>query len=254
MAVKLKKKDFIAQDLLGRIYQQTNFTNQKLPPERELAETYGVSRHTIRKALEKLTQIGIISIIKGSGAFINQQTKNSPLIYNSITEKHYDQISSKLILFRKRRVQLEEKQTFNLSDDEYIWEFHRIRYVDKQGTQIEVSKLPYRYFPDLKQKIIENSIQQYVLSKGYEISHYLTQYQAVAINRSEAELLKCKKGIPAMKIINRCFLKNGTIYAISEIIDIHYTCTYITPFNKPNLEFRLVDDKKNKSSSHNLFI
>ena len=242
--MKIKKKDFIAQDLLGRIYQQLSFANQKLPPERELAESYGVSRHTIRKALEKLLQIGIISVQKGSGAFINQQAKNNPLIYNSLTEKHYDQINSKLILFRKRRAQLAEKQTFNLIDDDYIWEFHRIRFVDGRGTQIEISKLPCRYFPDLKQKNIESSIQQYVLSKGYEISHYLTQYQAVAINRQESELLKCKKGIPAMKIINRCFLNNGAIYAISEIIDIHYTCTYITPFNKPNFELRLVDDKK----------
>lgn len=242
--MKLKKKDFIAQDLLSRIYQQIEFQNQKLPPERQLSQHYSVSRYTIRRALDKLVQIGIIHIQKGSGIFINQQKKHNPLIYNSITEKHYDQINSKLISFRKKIASPEERQLFNLQQGEFIWIFHRIRLVDQQGTQIEISKLPYQYFADLKQKNIESSIQQYVLNKGYTISHYLTQYQAVLINRVDAELLRCKKGIPAMKIINRCFLTDGTMYAISEIIDIHYSCTYITPFNKSNLEFRQFEHKK----------
>lgn len=242
--MKSQKKDFIAQDLLSRIYQQIEFYNQKLPSERELAQYYNVSRYTVRNALEKLVQIGIIHIQKNSGIFINQKTSRNPLIYNSITEKHYDQITSKLISFRKRLASTEEQQIFNLEPNEFIWIVHRIRFVDNQGTQIELSKLLYRYFTDLQQKNIENSIQRYVLSKGYDISHYLTQYQAILIKRAEAELLRCKKGIAAMKIINRCFLTNGILYAVSEIIDIHYTCTYMTPFNKSNLEFRQFENKK----------
>lgn len=44
----------------------------------------------------------------------------------------------------------------------------------------------------------------------------------------------CKKGIPAMKIQNRCLLKGGVVYEYSEVIAIDYSCTYITPFNKEN--------------------
>ena len=49
--IKMKKNEFITQDLLSKIYQMTDSLTDKLPAERLLAEEYGVSRSTIRKAL-----------------------------------------------------------------------------------------------------------------------------------------------------------------------------------------------------------
>ena len=94
----MKKKEFVAQDLLTKIYQNL-YKDYKLPTERELALKYNVSRHTVREALKKLNNIGIIEIIQGSGIFINRKFHQSPLIYNSITEKKYNQIKSKIIYF-----------------------------------------------------------------------------------------------------------------------------------------------------------
>lgn len=49
----MKKSEFIAQDRLSKIYQHSGALPEKLPPERQLAEEYEVSRFTVRKALEK---------------------------------------------------------------------------------------------------------------------------------------------------------------------------------------------------------
>ncbi len=38
----MKKSEFIAQDLLSKIYQNSGSVPEKLPPERQLAEEYGV--------------------------------------------------------------------------------------------------------------------------------------------------------------------------------------------------------------------
>ncbi|HRX58298.1 MAG TPA: GntR family transcriptional regulator [Eubacteriales bacterium] len=43
----------------------------KLPTELELADRYGVSRQTVRQALEKLERDGLISKIQGSGSYIS---------------------------------------------------------------------------------------------------------------------------------------------------------------------------------------
>lgn len=236
----MKKKEFIAQDLLTKIYQN-KYKNYKLPTERELSGNYNVSRHTIREALKKLNNIGIIEIIHGAGIFINKKFHQSPLIYNSITEKKYNQIKSKIIYFISRKPNKEEKQIFDLNDEELIWEFQRIRIVDYRMTQIEISRLPVHMFSDLDKSNIEGSIQKYVRSKKLEISHYITTYEAVLINKEQSDLLKCKKGISAMKILNRCILQNGLVYEYSEIIDIDYSCTYFTPFNKQNHTFRQID-------------
>lgn len=47
----------------------------KLPTELELAETYHVSRQTVRQALEKLEKEGFIFKVQGSGSYISEAVK-----------------------------------------------------------------------------------------------------------------------------------------------------------------------------------
>src|SRR5471032_1757169 len=105
----MKKKEFIAQDLLSKIYQRSALPEdqrpQKLPPERQLALEYGASRFTVRKALEKLVDIGAVRIVQGSGIFINPGISRNPLVYNSITEKKFAQISFRMLNLHKHRPQ-----------------------------------------------------------------------------------------------------------------------------------------------------
>ncbi|MGK9173952.1 GntR family transcriptional regulator [Yokenella regensburgei] len=234
----MKKKEFVTQDLLSKIYQFSDAGPRKLPPERQLAEEYGVSRFTVRQAIEKLASIGVVRIIQGSGAWINEQARSNPLVYNSITEKRFDQIRFRMISLHKKRPDRDEQQIFGLRDESFIWQFCRLRYVDEEAVQIEVSRMPVGGFSDLNQQVIESSLQQYVLGKGYHISHMLTTYRAVAVSREQATLLGCKKGSPAMHISNRGILEGGQVYEISDIIDINYTCTYVIPHNRQNLAFR----------------
>ena len=234
----MKKKEFVTQDLLSKIYQQHSEGPRKLPPERQLAEEYGVSRFTIRQALEKLASIGVVRIVQGSGIWINEQTRSNPLVYNSITEKRFDQMRYRMVSLHKKRPEREDQQIFGLTDDDFIWQFCRLRFVDDVVTQIEISRMPAALFSDLNQEVIERSLQQYVLSKGLQISHLLTSYRAVSVSREQSVLLGCKKGSPAMHINNRGILDGGRVYEISDIIDINYSCTYVIPHNRDNLTFR----------------
>ncbi|WES69587.1 GntR family transcriptional regulator [Superficieibacter sp. HKU1] len=234
----MKKSEFVTQDLLSKIYQNDPSGSRKLPPERQLAEEYGVSRFTIRQALEKLVRIGVVRIVQGSGIWINASAHNNPLVYNSITEKRFDQIRFRMISLHKKRPDRDEQQIFGISEETFIWQFCRLRYVDEMAVQIEISRMPVTLFADLNQQVIEQSLQQYVLSKGYQISHLLTSYRAVSVSREQAALLGCKKGSPAMHINNRGMLNGGQVYEISDIIDINYTCTYVIPHNRDNLAWR----------------
>jgi DNA-binding GntR family transcriptional regulator len=182
-----------------------------------------------------------VRIVQGSGIWINEQARNNPLVYNSITEKRFDQIRFRLISLHKKRPDRDEQQIFGLTDESFIWQFCRLRFVDEEAVQIEISRMPAADFADLNQQIIESSLQQYVLGKGYQISHMLTTYRAVNVSREQAALLGCKKGSPAMHISNRGILDGGRVYEISDIIDINYTCTYVIPHNRENLAFRKGD-------------
>ncbi len=234
----MNKKDFITEDLLSKIYQEKYKVGEKLPTERILATQYSVSRHTIREALKKLLSIGSIRIVQGSGIFISEVNYKSPLIYNSLTEKKFKDIQSELIYLKKIMSDITLKQIFDLHEAEPIWEFKRIRMIDSRKVQIEVSWLPCRYFNTLTEEDITHSIHSYVQKQGYQISHFITSYSAVSISKDEAEILKCKKGLPAMKIINRGILQTSQVFEYSELISLDYSCSYISPFNALSHQYR----------------
>lgn len=227
----MNKTEFVVQDLLSKIYQD-QFNNQKLPNQRTLAKDYHVSRYTIQTAVKKLEEIGIIETVQGSGMFVKKSFQTNPLIFNTLTKTPYDRISSKVITLEKKISSAEERQIFQLEKDEEIWEFERVRVVNYQIQQIEKSKMPVALFPNLDEEVLEGSIQDYVQSLNFIISHYITSYSPTILDHREARLLLSKKNIPAMKIENRCLLEDGRVYEYSELTAIDYTCTYITPFNK----------------------
>ncbi|GAA5416472.1 HTH-type transcriptional repressor GamR [Paraliobacillus ryukyuensis] len=229
----MKKKEFIINDLLSKIYQDY-YSDGKLPTQRQLAEFYEVSRYTIQAVIAKLRDIGVINVIQGSGIFVRQNMSQNPLIYNSITATPYSRILSKPIYLKKEVATEADRRMFEIEKEDEIWEFQRIRIVNYQIVQIENSRLPYKLFPNLEKEDISNSIQEYVQCKGYKISHYITSYTPILINKEQSQLMACKKGLPAMKIQNRCLLRDGTVYEYSEVIALDYSCTYITPFNKQN--------------------
>jgi GntR family transcriptional regulator, mannosyl-D-glycerate transport/metabolism system repressor len=233
----MKKREFIAQDLISKIYQQ-QFLNNKLPTQRDLAAEYEVSRYTIQEALKRLIDIGIISAVQGDGIYIKENIRRNPLIYNSMTENSYEDIVSKTIYLKKISPSLDIQKTFGLKKGDFVWEYQRIRIVKYEITQLETSILPCYLFPNISEKDIEGSIQKYVQKQNYKISHYITNYKAAIASKGESELLNCKKGTSIMEITNRGILNDGTIYEFSKVLSLNYSCTYIIPFNKENYEKR----------------
>ncbi|MFD1413175.1 GntR family transcriptional regulator [Oceanobacillus jeddahense] len=235
----MKKRDFIADDILSKIYQNKYKVGQKLPTERKLAEIYGVSRYTIREAIKKLVEIGSIKVIQGSGSIVNDTKYKSPLIYNSLTQKKFTDIQSQIVYFKKIKPDDELLKIFDLhSDQKTLWEYQRIRIIDYQKRQIETSRLPYILFPDFTEEDVTLSIHEFVQRCGYKISHFITSYTPVNLDKEQATLLNCKKGTAAMKIINRGMLHDGRVFEYSEMVSLDYSVSYFTPFDPSNHQYR----------------
>lgn len=71
----------IMRDLKERIFNQ-EFNDKKLPDERSLSESYGVSRSSIKRALNVMAQQGIIFKKRGSGTFINPLYLKNQSLFN----------------------------------------------------------------------------------------------------------------------------------------------------------------------------
>jgi len=49
-------------------------SNDRIPSERELAERFGVSRMTMRHAIERLVNLGLLYRVQGSGTYVRDRT------------------------------------------------------------------------------------------------------------------------------------------------------------------------------------
>ncbi|BCZ46216.1 GntR family transcriptional regulator [Clostridium gelidum] len=240
----VKKIDFIVDDIMNKITQKKYTPGEKILTERELAEKYSVSRHTVREALKKLESIGYIYKIQGSGIFISDSIHYNALIYNSLTQKKFSDINSKVLYFKETIADHELAEMFNIEYMSKLWGFKRIRIADSQKVQIETSLMPKELFPKLTAKTVEKSIHDYVQSCNYKISHFITEYRSINISKEDAELLDCKKGTAVTKIKNRGYLKNGIVFEITESLNLDYSCCYINDYNSDMHKYRQFDKYK----------
>ena len=57
-------------DILGQEVLAERFAAGRLPTEPELAERFGVNRHTVRRAIAALTERGLVHAVQGNGTFV----------------------------------------------------------------------------------------------------------------------------------------------------------------------------------------
>jgi GntR family transcriptional repressor for pyruvate dehydrogenase complex len=79
-ALQLSRRahEFVAHELLVLILSGRFRAGERLPPERQLASAFGVSRPTIRQALRVLAENGLVESRIGSGTFVVGQATDQP--------------------------------------------------------------------------------------------------------------------------------------------------------------------------------
>ncbi|GAA4900363.1 pyruvate dehydrogenase complex transcriptional repressor PdhR [Ferrimonas pelagia] len=72
-----KLSDVIVKELEKMVLEGSLKPGQKLPPERELAVQFEVSRPSLREAIQKLEAKGVLTRRQGGGTYVKQQLWNS---------------------------------------------------------------------------------------------------------------------------------------------------------------------------------
>lgn len=112
--------------------------NEKLPPEKVLAESLNVSRTTLRQALLVLQEDRIIYKIRGSGTYINkkqgQQIKKGIENFFSIKEM-FDEVEGKKFCIKDLQISIEETdkvsaKLLEVDDGSILWVVSRKYVVD----------------------------------------------------------------------------------------------------------------------------
>ncbi|MEN3373947.1 FCD domain-containing protein [Dechloromonas sp. ZS-1] len=69
--------DAIASTLEGRILEGSLKPGDRLPPERELAADLGVSRPSLREAIQKLASKGLVQSRQGGGTYVTEKLESA---------------------------------------------------------------------------------------------------------------------------------------------------------------------------------
>jgi GntR family phosphonate transport system transcriptional regulator len=69
----------IAQSLRGEIADRSYAAGDKLPTEANLAQRFGVNRHTVRHALKALAEEGLVRSRRGAGVYVAARPTDYPI-------------------------------------------------------------------------------------------------------------------------------------------------------------------------------
>lgn len=92
-----KPTDLAEQQLLGAILDGSFPIGSPLPPERELAQSLGITRPTLREALQRLARDGWILIHQGKSTVVKDYWKDGNLIMLNALSKQPEILTSSFI-------------------------------------------------------------------------------------------------------------------------------------------------------------
>ncbi|USS86063.1 GntR family transcriptional regulator [Fructilactobacillus cliffordii] len=239
--------DLVYQKVMKKLKEQIRsgqFTNNRLPDERTLSETYQVSRSSIKRALSILAQQGVIFKKRGSGTFVNPlYLKNKSIfryegsnlgITNNLKTEGYEP-SIRVLDFQVIPAPAEVKESLFLQDEEFVYEIKRLRLLNDQAIIIETSYIPIKIAPALTREIVAGSLFAYFAK---ELHHTGTKavmsLKVEPSNANDQELLHLTATEPVGIMEGIFFLDNGTPFELSKM-RVHYSYfSYNTFVDLPN--------------------
>ncbi|GIW24207.1 GntR family transcriptional regulator [Meiothermus sp.] len=185
---------------------------EAMPPERALAEQFGVSRLTLRKALERLEAQGLVQRRQGSGTYVAPRLEQPLSTLTGFSEDMRARGLEPGARWLKRGLftaSPEEVLALSLSPGEKVARLERVRSAQGEPMAIERAALPAHLLPHPEE--VKESLYAYLESKGLRPARALQRLRSVAASRQEAELLGIRVGEPVLYIERLSYLADGSV-------------------------------------------
>ncbi|WP_089177391.1 GntR family transcriptional regulator [Bosea sp. AS-1] len=206
----------VETSLAAEIVKGTLARGSQLLPEDRLIERFGVSRITIRKAIENLVARGLVEIRRGKGTFVTE-----PKIRQDLTELS-GFVEDMIALGRNPTARLLDKRPVPASDTvaahlgvavgTQVYRIERVRLADGVAMSFDETYLPL----DIGEKIVSNDLEAEpifsLLENKYGLPLVEAEYQLEAITADErvAQALEIASGSPIFLIERTSYCEGPT--------------------------------------------
>lgn len=203
-------KDILKQKITAGELQP----GEALPGERQLMETYGVSRVTVRQAIAELVNEGLLYRQHGKGTFVAPMRIERPLarllgVAEELALEGLD-IEIQVIKTGFQEATLEARQELQLAAGEAVFGVTRLITAAHQPLLLDAG-----YFPpaigqllqnvDLSKDLIYTQLELY----GYKISNGWQRISAGHASREAARYLQCRAGSPVLVVKRTTYVEGG---------------------------------------------
>ncbi len=170
---------------------------EAIPPERRLSSDLGISRLTLRAALDDLVRDGYLERRHGSGTFVSEPKIAQQLTLTSFSEdmrRRGMTAGSKTIELRETHAGAAVGRALNVSPDARVVLIRRLRLADGEPMALETLHVPADRVPGLSRELLENASFYELLEKEYGvvIASGIQSIEPTVTNEEESELL----GVP----------------------------------------------------------
>lgn len=185
---------------------------EPLPAEREIAVLSGLSRVTVRRAMQDLVDRGIIVQRQGSGSFVSDGTPKVEQSLSRLTSFTEDMVrrglsSTSEWLARGIHVPSpEEVMALALSSGESVARIARLRRANDKPMAIERASLPTDVLPNPQR--VEASLYEVLERDGNRPVRALQRISAINLDAEDAGLLGVETGSAGLRIVRTSYLPN----------------------------------------------
>lgn len=194
--------DNIKEDILDKIKNGTYPIGETIPSELELAESYGVSRATVRQALQILAADGYVEKRRRRGTIVTKPKVEQSFTMSVRSFEDAMRLEGRLprtnvILFRSELASQEVADRLGLKAKEKVFKLVRLRYVDDLPNVFVESYIPCALYPGLDNFDFNNkSLYTAMEECGEPVANARRRFEAVKAEGATVALLDVEDGDP----------------------------------------------------------
>lgn len=220
----MSKYKKVYQDIKKKIEDQVWSTGQALPTENELMEIYSYSKDTIRKALSLLEMDGYIQKKQGKSSIViehglmKEQYLSEIKTAGELNKRSKYQIQTELTSLYIVQGQDDLMSTFEVDDRVDFYRVSRVRTIDGERLEYEISYFDRRVVPYLNKEIAESSIYRYLEQElKLTISHSRREISFRFANEEEKQLMDLADYEMVVVVTSVTYLSNGQAFQYGTI-------------------------------------
>ncbi len=189
--------------------------HSRVPSENELAEQFGVSRMTARRALQELTEQGVLYRTQGVGSFVASAKSQSALLE---IRNIADEIQARGHFHSAELIQLSQipcpaivATALELERGEPVFFSLIVHYDNQQPLQLETRFVnPHRVPEYLQQDFTRGTPHEY-LSKVAPLTEADHIVEAILADEFTCKYLRISRQEPCLRLTRRTFSRDGVV-------------------------------------------